>query len=273
MTERSPKHITSSDDIDELRRARKIWLFLDYDGTLAEFAPTPDDILPDQELIDILTQLANIPELRVSIVSGRRLSHIQSLLPVPGVLLAGSYGVEMQTEEGDEVYQVKYDEIRPALEAVKPKWQSLLDGKKGFYLEDKGWTLAIHAKDAEEEEAESVLSSAVPEAEETASLEPFRVIGGLKFIEIGPHLANKGFTIDFLLEEFPWKNAELVYIGDDDKDEDAFEVIKEHGGITIVVAKVPRPTKADYRLESPKAVRTWLSGLRKKYQAGMEKPE
>jgi trehalose 6-phosphate phosphatase len=271
MTNNSPLLITSHRDIDKLKDARKIWLFLDYDGTLAEFAPTPDDILPDRGLIELLTQLSEIPTLRVSVVSGRRLSHIQSLLPVPGVLLAGSYGVEMQTEEGEEVNQVDYEEIRPALEAVKPRWQSLLDGRKGFYLEDKGWTLAIHAKDAEEEEAESVLSSAVPEAEESISLEPFRVIGGLKFIEIGPHLANKGFTIGFLLDQFHWSEAKLVYIGDDDKDEDAFQVIKEHGGVPIVVSENPRPSKADYRLESPKAVRVWLSGLIKQYYDRSEK--
>lgn len=257
----SPPLISDHSDIQLLENSSKIWLFLDYDGTLAEFAPTPDDILPDQELIEILTKLADIPSLRVSIVSGRRLSHIQSLLPVPGVLMAGSYGVEMQTEEGEEVNLVDYEEIRPELEAVKPKWESLLHGREGFYLEDKGWTLAIHAKDAEKDEADVVLSSAIPEAKESASLDSLRVIGGLKFIEIGPQIANKGLTIDFLLERFHWPGASLVYIGDDDKDEDAFEAIKTHGGIAIVVAKVPRPTKADFRIESPAAVRTWLNGL------------
>ena len=29
---------------DRLIEARRVWLFLDYDGTLAEFAPTPDHI-------------------------------------------------------------------------------------------------------------------------------------------------------------------------------------------------------------------------------------
>jgi trehalose 6-phosphate phosphatase len=261
MTSDNPKLITQPNDIPVIKKGDKIWLFLDYDGTLAEFAPTPDDILPDQELIDILTKLSNIPSLRVSIVSGRRLSHIQSLLPVPGVLLAGSYGVEMQTEEGDEVNLVDYDEIRPELEAVKPKWKSLLDGREGFYLEDKGWTLAIHAKDAEDNEAKTVLSSAVPEAEEIASLESLRVIGGLKFIEIGPQIANKGITIDYLLNRFPLPEAALVYIGDDDKDEDAFEVIKSHAGAAVVVADEPRPTKADFRIESPIAVRAWLNAL------------
>jgi trehalose 6-phosphate phosphatase len=261
MASNSPPLISHPTDIPLLKDAANIWLFLDYDGTLAEFAPTPDDILPDRKLIEILKKLSDIASLRVSIVSGRRLSHIQSLLPVPGVLLAGSYGVEMQTEEGDELNLLDYDEIRPELEAIKPKWESLLEGREGFYLEDKGWTLAIHAKDAEDAEAETVLSNAVPEAEESATLDSLRVIGGLKFIELGPLIANKGITIDFLLERFRWPGAALVYIGDDDKDEDAFKVIKSHGGATIVVAREPRPTKADFRLQSPEDVRNWLTKL------------
>jgi hypothetical protein len=30
-------------------------LYLDYDGTLAVFAPTPDDVLPDERVISLIT--------------------------------------------------------------------------------------------------------------------------------------------------------------------------------------------------------------------------
>jgi trehalose 6-phosphate phosphatase len=79
-----------------LARASKLWLFLDYDGTLAEFAPTPEHVDPDPDLIELLNRLAGQARLRIAVISGRRLSHVQSLVPVPGVLLAGTYGVELQ---------------------------------------------------------------------------------------------------------------------------------------------------------------------------------
>jgi trehalose-6-phosphatase len=41
------------DDLNErIARAQRVWLFLDYDGTLAEFAPTPHILEPDNDLIE-----------------------------------------------------------------------------------------------------------------------------------------------------------------------------------------------------------------------------
>ena len=41
---------------DRLAGVKRLWLFLDYDGTLAEFAPTPEHILPDPALIKLLSE-------------------------------------------------------------------------------------------------------------------------------------------------------------------------------------------------------------------------
>jgi trehalose-6-phosphatase len=53
----------------------------------------------------------------------------------------------------------------------------------------------------------------------------------------------------------------LLYLGDDDKDEEAFEVIKAYEGVAVLVAPEPRDTLADCRLESPVAARKWLTTL------------
>lgn len=252
-----------SENLNEtLAQARRLWLFLDYDGTLADFAPTPEHVDPDPELVDLLTRLARHSRLRISVISGRRLSHVRSLVPVPGVLLAGTYGVEMQTPEGEQSNRVVYETIRPALDALKPRWEQLIAGREGFFLEDKGWALALHARFAAEDEAERVLDGARQMATEVASLGPFRLLGGHKFLEIGPTLAHKGRTVEYLLERYPWPGALPVYAGDDDKDEEAFGVIKAHGGIAILVSREPSHTQADCRLESPQAVRQWLETLR-----------
>jgi trehalose-phosphatase len=249
-----------------LAQVKRLWLFLDYDGTLAEFAPTPEHINPDSEIVDLLTRLSQHSCFRIAVVSGRRLSHVQALLPVPGVLLAGTYGVELQTPEGEQIDRVTYGTIRPALDALKPRWEHLIADREGFFLEDKGWALALHARFADEEEAERVLGVARREAVDATSLGPFRLLGGHKFLEIGPQLAHKGLTVDYLLVHYPWPGAVPVYLGDDDKDEEAFEVIGSHGGIAILVASRPRNTNADCRLESPQAARRWLEVLLKEMQ-------
>jgi trehalose 6-phosphate phosphatase len=246
---------------DRLARADRIWLFLDYDGTLADFAPTPDHVQPDPAVVELLASLVRQPRLRVAVVSGRRLSHVQALVPLPGILLAGTYGIELQMPDGERFDRLQQAAIRPTLDALKPQWAGLLAGRDGFFLEDKGWALALHARFAGEKESEQVLAAArrlATKAMPGAPPDLFRLLGGHKFLEIGPRLAHKGQTVAYLLSRYPWPGALPLYLGDDDKDEEAFGVIHDRAGIALLVSKSPRETQADGRLESPQAARTWL---------------
>ncbi|HSJ53400.1 MAG TPA: trehalose-phosphatase [Anaerolineae bacterium] len=255
---------------DQLLAAGRVRLFTDYDGTLAEFAPTPDVVEPEPELVALLSRLASLPALRVTVLSGRRLSHVETLVPVPNVLLAGTYGIEMRTREGQRVERVEYETVRPTLEQIKPRWAAAIDGRQGFYLEDKGWALALHARFASDAESAVVLGVAQEIAVGTiAGMPPylFRILGGTKFLEIGPRLAHKGRSVEYLLERYPWPGAIPLFLGDDDKDEEAFGVVQAHHGISIVVAETWRPTRANFRLESPQAAREWLQELYEQFAA------
>ncbi|MGD8794412.1 MAG: trehalose-phosphatase [Anaerolineae bacterium] len=248
--------------LDRLAGTDRIRLFLDYDGTLADFAPTPEHVEPDPDLAQLVARLASQPRLRVAVISGRRLAHVRKLVPVAGILLAGTYGIEMLTPDGEHLDRLDYDAVRPLLDGIKPRWADLIAGRDGFFLEDKDWSLALHARFAADGEAESVLARARAAAE--ALIPPdgaFRILGGHKFLEIGPRLAHKGRTLEYLFERDPWPGALPLYLGDDDKDEEAFGVIQAHGGLAIVVSPQPRPTRADYRLESPHDTRRWLRAL------------
>jgi len=244
-----------------LTQAGRIWLFLDYDGTLADFADTPDHVQPDAEIIEILSKLKENPKYRVGIISGRRLSHIQRLVPVEGILLAGTYGIEIWTPDRKLIHRLEFSSIRPTLDAIKPNWERLIADQNIFYLEDKGWTLAIHARFAAESQAKQILTEARLIAEQNLKPESFRILGGHKFLEIGPKIADKGLTIDYLFEHFNWEGALPVFIGDDDKDEAAFRKISEHAGIGIVVSPQNRKSHAVLRLESPEKVRQWLNTI------------
>lgn len=244
-----------------LAQAGRVRLFLDYDGTLADFAPTPEHIDPDPEVISLLTLLVNHPQFKVAIISGRRLAHVQVLVPVPGILLGGTYGIELQTADGERLDRIEHGRIRPSLDDLRPHWEDLIAGREGFFLEDKGWALALHARFASDGEAEKVLGAARHMAAGALAQEDLRLLGGHKFLEIGPKLAHKGRTVEYLLDHYPWPGALSLYVGDDDKDEEAFEVIERQGGIAVLVAREPRDTAAGYRLNSPQEARRWLETL------------
>jgi hypothetical protein len=72
------------------------------------------------------------------------------------------------------------------LEAVKQDWEQILGQRQGFFLEDKGWSLALHARFAEEYEAGPVPEQARRVAGKS------RILDGHKFLEIAPSLAGKG---------------------------------------------------------------------------------
>lgn len=244
-----------------LKPHQKIWLFLDYDGTLANFSPNPDVIQPDDELIDLLSRLTDHPHLHTAIVSGRRLGHIQALVPIKGIWLAGTYGIEMRTPDGCRLDMLPYDTVRPIIEQIKPDWQVLLQDNQNFYLEDKGWSLAIHGRFAPEKEAEKILAKARQIANKHMVQNMLHLLGGNKFLEVCPIIAAKTKAIEYIMKNEPVPGSIPVYIGDDDKDELAFSTILEHGGIPIVVASEERTTQAGYRLASPQHVRAWLEDL------------
>jgi trehalose-phosphatase len=91
--------------------------------------------------------------------------------------------------------------------------------------------------------------------------ELFRVMGGHRFLEVAPRLANKGTTLRYLLNEQPLEGALPVYIGDDDKDEEAFAVIQEVSGVAIKVETRQTDSMAPIVLKSPHAVRQFLTWL------------
>jgi trehalose 6-phosphate phosphatase len=243
---------------EHLNQGNPLWLFLDYDGTLADFAPTPEVVKPDPQLIAILRQLSAQPAIRLTLISGRKLSQVHTLVPLNDVFLAGTYGVEVQLPSGEVIQRTDLDSIRPALERVKSAWDGLVHGFEGFFIEDKNWAVALHARFAEQETADRILPQARRMARSEMDRHDLQLLGGQRFLEIGPTLANKGKTVAWLLEEHPLQNALLLYLGDDDKDEKAFAEIHAAGGLSVLVGPRIEDSRADFHLEGPAEVRKLL---------------
>lgn len=244
--------------------AERLWLFLDYDGTLVNFTRTPDIITPNQKVISLLEALAVKNRIRLAIVSGRRMSDLRLLLPVPGIYMAGTYGIELRTPGGERIQRADYSQIRPYLDRLKPHWEEIIEGRKNFYLEDKGWALALHARFAREAESKQVISNIQHTLDEELITDEFRLIKHRKFVEVSAAIANKGKTVSFMLNSFPLPGARLVYIGDDENDAEAFETIHAFDGVAISVEQYfgyVRSTGGDYVMKSPKAVQRWLGKL------------
>ena len=65
--------------------------------------------------------------------------------------------------------------------------------------------------------------------------------------------------MEYLVAAYPWHDDMLlVYLGDDDKDEVAFEAVQGRGGMAIAVGDRLGSSTADCWLPAPADTRRWL---------------
>ncbi|MCG8403127.1 MAG: trehalose-phosphatase [Firmicutes bacterium] len=253
--------LTTPRELAELvRRAGQLFLFCDYDGTLVPIAPTPAEARPDSLLIDLLGELAALPGVRVALVSGRGLADLSQMIPVPGLYLVGCHGAELRRPGGDEKALAHH--AGPALAQTARRMCRVLEGRRGFWLEQKKYSLALHYRLAGPGEASEVLEAFRLAGDEAARRHGLVFTPGKKVLELRPGEAHKGAAVLRLLEECP--GALPVYLGDDTTDEDAFAALGGRG-VTVLVARESRPSAAGLRLPDPVSVRHWCRLLKDQF--------
>ena len=244
--------------LSHLRGAGHVTLFLDYDGTLVPIAPTPAQAVSDPALLELLAKLCSKPLLRTVILSGRPLPELQRFLPVPGLMIAGLYGVEMQMQDGTVLHKPSGDRRMQTIAQLREIWMKLADGMEGFLIEDKGEALALHARWAESMQAKHILDAARSRALELIRSQDLRILDGDRYVEVAPAGADKGRAVDWLLTHYPIAKDLPVGFGDDNKDEAAFAVIQSYGGYAIGIGSRYELPNVDARVDSPEDVRDWL---------------
>ncbi|UCE82651.1 MAG: trehalose-phosphatase [Deltaproteobacteria bacterium] len=236
-----------------LRLAKKKFLALDYDGTLAPFHVDPMKAFPLPGIPELLEKLSERSDTTLAIVSGRPLEEVIVLLGDLGVIVVGSHGREMRKSDGSLTAMHPTEKQKSGLAAA-------LDTavREGFTdrLEKKIGSIALHTRvlpPAEATEVETIVSEKWSGIARQYDLECMGFNGGVEIRCIG---RNKGDVLAELLELQP-PNTFLVYIGDDVTDEDAFRVIKDRG-IGIKVGETTTATAATGFLASCEEVRDFL---------------
>ena len=216
-------------------------LCLDYDGTLVPIAARPEDARPTPAVFDLLTRLASAPGIMLTIVSGRPVAELSTLLPVPGLTLIGTHGLEIRTPNGNVSQMLPVGAFMPAIARMQREVRQLIRDKDGFILEDKRQALALHYRLADPQEAAQIVSriQALLRRYQRNGL-ALELLHGKKVVEIRPVGLNKGKAVAALLQQ-TGRSVFPIYVGDDTTDEDAFQVLADRG-LSILVSNVARPT-------------------------------
>lgn len=252
----SDSDMNRGQDAPEMPEPARTALFLDFDGTLVEIAPRPDEVALKPGMEDVLGDLHALMNGGLAIVSGRNLADLERIMPNFRGTLVGSHGAESRI---DGAYATVEEGERTAFKASRDMLRAWVEHYEGVLLEEKPASLVLHYRQAPDRQAEceEVLSA-------LTQVTPGFVVRPSKMaVELMPENVSKERAVLELLED--WQDRTPIAIGDDRTDEDMFGAVNASGGYAIKVGD--GETAAKYRLggvaEVHALLRNWLENSEK----------
>ncbi len=222
-------------------------LAFDFDGTLAPIVRHSDDAAMRPRTRKLLAQIAL--RFPCAIISGRRLSDLRARFDrIPIRWFIGNHGSEgIVPFPGAKSLRRTVIGWRDSLQAEVDRWA-------GTWIEDKIFSLSVHYRNATNRrgarEAISRFGACLPGA---------RIVPGKCVVNLVMDGApNKGTALAHLVRLL--EPERVLFAGDDDTDEDAFEMDLGVPSTTIRVGGAG-PSRARFRLEGQDAIDRLLQVL------------
>jgi trehalose 6-phosphate phosphatase len=221
---------------------RNTALLLDLDGTLLDFAPTPETVVVPPGLLDALRTIRDQLDGALAVVTGRTIEMIDSLLGDVPHAVAGEHGGAVRPGPGDAVQ-------RPDLQAPPQSWldrgAALATAHPGSRFEPKPRGFGMHFRLVPD--AGPAIHQALTEM--LTESDDFQLLSGQLMWEVRPRGVDKGHGVERLMQHEPFRGRLPVFIGDDVTDEDGLRVARAMGGAGLWVPDL---------FGSAAAVRAWL---------------
>lgn len=203
--------------IKNYRKAKKKLILLDYDGTLVNFAPTPDGATPTKRLLDILSKLCGRSDTRLVIITGRGKTSIDLLLGHLPVDIVAEHGAMMKlNNEWRMVTENREDWKKEILE----KLNDCVKENQGSFIEVKEYALTWHYRQVAETTGFHVAEKLIESLHPISEKYDLKIINGNKVVEVVAGKQDKGVAALKILNEHEYDF--VLAIGDDKTDEDMF---------------------------------------------------
>jgi trehalose 6-phosphate phosphatase len=232
-----------------LGAAGHVFLFVDFDGTLAPIVEDPDMAQMPAGTRRVLSTLATKENLSLGIISGRSLPDLQQRVGLKNIIYAGNHGLEISGPGLNLVNPTAAMQVEPLRELAQDLRNRLLH-IPGVLVENKILTASVHFRRAPANCREAIRRTVEAAVDSTGKL--FCVTPGLEVLEIKPRVNwNKGSAVRWIEEKLDRGTSLTVFVGDDITDEDAFAALPD--GITVRVGPHGK-TSARYHLETQESV-------------------
>lgn len=248
---------------EQIQAAKHVLLLSDFDGTLAPIVDRPELAVIPETTCRLLEALTHDPCFTVGVISGRALSDLKERVNIDGIIYAGNHGFEIEGPGLNFINPIA-EEIKPFFRIVRQILGLTLGAIKGVLVEDKGLTLSIHYRQAQEEKARDIRTIVERTVNGLPARGLFKVTSGKKVYEVRPAVDwDKGKAIRMLMKRYGKGDRQSgllpIYLGDDLTDEDGFRIFEKHGdGIAVHVGGVNVHSAARYYLDSPDEVVVFL---------------
>uniref|UniRef100_U5EQA7 Trehalose 6-phosphate phosphatase n=1 Tax=Corethrella appendiculata TaxID=1370023 RepID=U5EQA7_9DIPT len=249
---------------DYLKNATEIDIFLDFDGTLAEITPHPNNTVTTTSMKNTLLELSKHPEISTTIISGRALSDVEQKIQIDNFTYSGNHGFEILFTNGS-----KY--IHQIPESLSANFSKLLQEleqkveKHNAWIENKIYSLTFHYHETPEHLKRMLMEQAIL----IVTKYGYRANQAHDAIEIKPPIQwNKGLAAEYILShkyDDLWRNRKILSVGDDRTDEDIMKVIKGFGLSFRVTNHNDLVTNADYKIPTVECVQELLDAINRHY--------
>jgi len=232
---------------------RRLFLFLDYDGTLVPIERTPDRAVLPPRKKSFLEALSE--RMFVCIVSGRSLADVRRRVGIDGLAYIGNHGLEASWGRRTWVHPLAKKRL-PVLGRLLKRIEARTQRFPRLLIENKGVTGSVHFRRLDPALVSPLRRIVADEVRRKPGA--FVVTEGKKVLEIRPNLDwDKGVGIQKLMKWLPRESDPLrIFIGDDRTDEDAFRSL---GGDSITIhVGARRNSRARYRLADVERVWEFL---------------
>jgi len=249
-----------SEILGKIKSHEKVLLCMDHDGTIAEVITTLIASRITKSMRNTLHSLSQNTRIHLAIISGRTIDNLREVVNIKSdnIFYAGNHGFEIEGAGINYTFNDKdaLEKIRVITEEMDKKFSNV----DGLVFEKKIFTTSFIWSAVTPEKQESIRNEIL---EALQKYKDIRIVEGKKLFNIRPDVnINKGIAINIIGNHFyknGWrKHITVIYIGDDNSDEDAFKILEDKD-IGIVVNEIPpEDTNAGYYLKSVKEVEDFL---------------
>ena len=245
-----------------MRDRGSLMVMSDYDGTLTPIVATPAAARLAPSVRTTLAGLAGRPRVSLAVISGRSLPDVRERVEVPGVAYAGCHGLMIEGP-GLAFLHPEAEAARPLMADLGAELTRDLDGLRGVEVEIKDFCVSVHYRRA----YPSDLAEVFFQVERVRERHGPRLTTqpGKKVIELLPRVSwDKGecalWLRDHWRREHVGREPAIVFLGDDETDERAFEALRGKG-MTVRVGSGPRRSAAVRWVEDVRDVHRFLASL------------